>query len=298
MGKLEEKLSEYLDDPSNEGKLDDALDQFIEDNEDKTPNLKTNYVGIEVECYGPLKRRELQKRVLLLDLEDYTDIATDGSIRPPREGRQFHAYEIRLLIPEKELTFVLKKFGKLFQKARLKTNETCGLHIHLDMRNRSYENCLVKLRKFEDTLFALVAKHRWTSDFCKHSEFIDENRDTKRYSAINGESAYERHQTIEIRLHQGTVDTRKIEKWIRLLLNVINTKNVPILTSKKDVLKWGALDKQAKSYVRLNYKDGWANQKVTFYQQQEMRQEDVRRRELEDEEFRRRFRRDMELLRR
>lgn len=281
MDKIRQKLQKY-----NEFDEAAALSDFMDENMNKKPTLKTDYVGIEIECYGPLKPIEIQKRILLMDLEEYADIDDDGSIHPPITARIQHTYEIRLLIPENKLTDVLKKFGKLFQKARLKTNHTCGLHIHIDMRNRKYKECLAKLRKFEDTLFSLVSKDRWTSRFCMHTEFLNTAED-ERYMAINGDPAYDSHRTIEVRLHEGTVNVRKIEKWIHVLLNVIKSKNIPALKSKEDVLKWDGLNKKSKSYIRLNYKDGWEAQKAVFSNQRA----DPRfaNGETEDDRFRRQF---------
>lgn len=243
---------------------DMGVERYLREHQDKVPATSIQYVGIEIECFGKISRVSLQKMFFKYDLEDYIMIGNDPTITPPRShpdsDEVFHTFELRLLIPQSELKATLKRFGRVFRLARLRANESCGLHVHLDMRHRDEEECFNKLLRFQDALFAIVEEDRWNNEYCQQTDADDNDH----HAAINFRAAYAEHQTIEVRMHHGCVDTDKIEKWIRLLLNVVDGKNVPQATSKKDVLKWRGLSKRLRGYVSRNFKSEWYSEKEGF----------------------------------
>lgn len=253
-GKLRQKLEKFVP-MSQHGSDDTMIDRYITDHQHKDPRPGIRYVGIEVECFSKMSKRSLQKLFFLNDLEEFVMIGSDGSIRPPdynMGATSYNRFELRLLIPEKSLTKVLKKFGLVFRTARLGVNSSCGLHVHLDMRQRDKESCYKKLLKFQDALFALVNEDRWGNTYCQFvGEYGDED---DHHNAINQSTEYE---TIEVRMHHGCVDTNKIEKWVRLLINVVDAKSVPKIKSKSEVLRWKGLHKRIRGYVARNFKADW-----------------------------------------
>lgn len=242
---------------------DRGVERYLSEYQDKSPKTGIQYIGIEIECFAKISRVSLQKLFFKNDLEEYVMIGDDSSISPPEnEDYQdvfWHTFELRLLIPQTNLSAILKRFGRVFRIARLKVNESCGLHVHLDMRQRDVDNCFQKLLNFQDALFAVVNKDRWNNSYCRRTGVTER----RHHMAINM-MAYEEHETLEIRMHHGCIDTDQIEKWIRLLLNVIQAKDVPTVTSKKVALKWKGLNKKLRHYIRRNFKEEWFEEKEGF----------------------------------
>lgn len=220
------------------------------------PKSKTNYIGIELECFNELERYGLFSDIADLGLEDMIQPGDDGSIEPDF-GLDC---ELRILLKEKQLSSGLKKVNKLLKKSKFGVNDSCGLHIHLDMRNRDVEKCYKRLLAFQDVLFAMVEKDRRNNDYCK---FTTKENQKVRHVAINKE-AYLIHKTIEVRLHHGTLNTKSIEKWIKLLLRIIEDPSVPPELTKKEVVKWGRKKKLGK-YIEDNFDEGWIKEKDYDY---------------------------------
>ncbi len=134
------------------------------------------------------------------------------------------------------------------------------------MRNREYKKCYKRLVKFQQLLFPLVDPDRWDNDYCAYQDGKDDN---ERYSAINP-CSYTEHKTIEVRLHHATTDIRVILKWIRLLINIVNTQSYPATFSKADVLSWKGLKNSLKTYIRQNHKeDDWLEEQSRQQQEKE-----------------------------
>ncbi|GMU26240.1 MAG: hypothetical protein AMXMBFR16_11450 [Candidatus Uhrbacteria bacterium] len=106
-------------------------------------------------------------------------------------------------------------------------NNSCGLHIHIDVRNESddeLKNIAAAYAKTYDVWKKFVASrrvhcnwcnpHRWTlSDLDGYHDFLSFSYDQDRYYWFNV-AAYSRHKTFEVRFMEGTVDDEKINNWI------------------------------------------------------------------------------------
>lgn len=233
----------------------DYLDYLDSHEADLKPKAKTktNYVGIEIECFTRYDRLDLIEKIIELGLEKNVQPTEDGSV----EADFGDDCELRILLPEKELVSGLKKISKLFVKGQFGVNGTCGLHIHLDMRNRNVEECYKRLINFQDILFAMVKRERWTNSYCIYTKVQDKDN---RYVAINKDSAYQAHKTIEVRLHHATLDMKRIEQWVKLLLRVIGTKTPPPKETKAAVVKWGKKQRLG-SYISKNFNESWFDEK-------------------------------------
>ena len=153
-------------------------------------------IGIEIECYG----LALGEKLPLWCREK-----GDGSLNVG--GIEFVA-----LVKRSELEHRLYKLCDLIKGYRV--DKKCGLHIHLDCRSKSLDEVKTIAKKLNTWLYALrefVASSRRDNDYCKFG--ISERN---RYRAVNI-CSFEKHKTIEIRLHSGTTDYTKIISWIRLL---------------------------------------------------------------------------------
>lgn len=257
MNKVSEKIKKYK--AASYETDDRAIETYLSHpDHHKNPLTGTKYVGIEIECFSKMGRVAIQKLFFKYDLEDFVMVGDDPTIEPPETNDPdkevyWHTFELRLLIPQQHLKPTLKRFGKVFRLARLKANESCGLHVHLDMRQREPDECYQKLLRFQDALFAIVNKDRWLNDMCLYTK----QQDREHHMAINYTMAYSEHQTIEVRVHHGCVDTDRITNWIQLLINIVDARSVPEPKSKKDVLKWKGLNKKLRGYVTRNFKQEW-----------------------------------------
>jgi hypothetical protein len=234
----------------------------------------TNYIGMEIECFTRLSHEEVTAKILEHDLEKNVAITSDGSIRPTFGS----GIELRVLFKQKTLSTDIKKLAVLLNKKTFGVNKSCGLHVHLDMRNRNWKQCYDKLMKFQDVLFGMVKPERWNNYFCK---YMHNNTTVSGYSShgtrhvsIN-KNAYKQHKTIEVRVHHGTLDVIEIEKWINLLLKVIGPEELPDVKNKNDVLTWAKGNKNLHSYLMKNFNDDWFRTKLRIIKKIQLRQQEL-----------------------
>lgn len=238
--------------------LKSILENYADDrfsNRRKIPTKNNHYVGIEVECFGDVAESELKLLLMNYDLEDYVQVSEDGSI--DTYGAYSNEYELRILLPQNQMTTIFPRLQKFFTAAGLHANDTCGLHVHLDMRNRDKDTCAKRLNKFKDVLFSLVEPDRWDNDFCRY-----ESNPNDRFQAINMLS-YISHKTIEVRLHHGTTDMKEVQKWVQLLVKIITPGTQPKEMTKKGLMGWSRLSKPLKTYIKKNMNEGWWKEKQT-----------------------------------
>jgi hypothetical protein len=228
----------------------------IDNRSGRKPTRPSKHIGVEIECFGPNDELTLQKMVLSAELGDVIQVGYDHSIRTPSK---MHAYELRILLSENRVGATFKKLAKFFKDAKLRTNTSCGLHVHLDMRRRDPEQCFRKLLKMQDVLYSLVNKNRWENRFCQPAA---QSMKWDKYRAISMSSLRSK-RTIEVRLHQGTVNVQQIEGWVKLLVNIINAPEVSKTPkSLEDVLKLKSLKRTVKPYLKKTLKDDWFKYQV------------------------------------
>lgn len=185
--------------------------------ERKFPKDEDKHIGIEIEFISNVERETIAKYIAAEEL-DNVNIGTDGSVD---DGGVDDGYEMRICCKQSEVKDVMDKVSKILKKVKAKVNDTCGLHIHLDMRNRSYRSALIKLIAAQDFLFSLVEPQRKENRYCRK---VLSSRNKQHYNAINGPEAYQKYKTIEVRMHHGTVDCNDIVMWIRVLTELIDNK--------------------------------------------------------------------------
>jgi hypothetical protein len=194
--------------------------------QEKKPQTKDNYIGVEIEFFCDLNAEDLAFKLYEHGLGKNVALKTDGSIRAEN---QMYPHEITLLAKEKEVKEVVALTSKVLLAANAKVNKSCGLHVHLDMRNRDHIVAFHNLVSAQNILFAMNPFSRQSGSYCRRQdtkvfkEALGSGNRDMRYFGINAQ-AHERHSTIEIRMHSGTVQANKINNWIDLLLLIIAKK--------------------------------------------------------------------------
>lgn len=107
-------------------------------------------------------------------------------------------------------------------------NKQTGYHVHLGVEHyglNGIAQLVINWAAAHDTIGALVAPSRLNNGFCRPISLLDAERTAEqvrngRVSNINGGryyslnlASYDRHGTVEIRLHHGTLNGSKIKAW-------------------------------------------------------------------------------------
>jgi len=297
---------------------------------------KSKYVGIEIECYGPLSRSSITDLLTSeTTLNGKVNVGTDRTIEPtqpravassitPEEGaldiavsehrtrtldlaesmytdgewvpyrlltfrsrlrrqsildsdvywsNQDHelpvpttvsldSYEVRVLCKQSEITSIVKKMYKILTDAGCEVNNSCGLHVHLDMRYRNPMTSYHNLFKCQRMLLNLSSEDREDSTWCKpntKSNLIDHLRsyydddgdlvEPDKYMIINPLS-YNRLRTIEVRVGDGTMDYTRVVAWVDLLCTIVDDidemesqyTNIESFSEDYELTKEGSID--------------------------------------------------------
>ena len=226
---------------------------------EKIPTSGDNYVGIEFEfgVRANIDRDELRDKLIefglawnchigydsSIDTEsmgpqevytdyDWDDWSEDSPTIPVERTRPMYIYdehELRLLTTEKELKKNLSKLKQFFEWCEPEVNTSCGLHVHLDMRNRDSEKCYKKLLKAQDQMFKMQPKIRHQNE---HAGRRATATSFEKYRAIN-RSTDSQLRTIEVRIHEGTTNTTDVYNWVKFLISIIESETKAQKYTKK-----------------------------------------------------------------
>lgn len=190
--------------------------------------MKSNYVGVEIEFICKCDRDVIETLLIQAGLAGYARVGTDSSIN--REVGGEYTFEITCLFRETETKTILTKLCKVLNHGAVGAyvNNSCGLHVHMDARNRDHKMMYNNLVKCLPLLSSMVPNDRIKGNegrthYCKlntQHEF-DKGIHDGRYQAINPE-AYNKYKTIEIRLHSGSTNANKIINWVTILSGIAN----------------------------------------------------------------------------
>lgn len=193
---------------------------------------KTNYVGVEMEMMVKCSREYLIDLFCDAGLGRYANIKSDGSIQVTSTHN--NPIEITMMAPESEIKSVVSKVCTLLRKSRVdaQVNDSCGLHVHIDMRNRTPALCYNNLYYTQSILLGMVPANRRSEEdshaarYCAKNEspdIIKQQEVNQRYRVINP-MALRQHKTIEVRVHSGSTNAIKINNWIDIILGIVNYK--------------------------------------------------------------------------
>lgn len=195
-------------------------------NEAKSPKDDARYVGVEIECHTSATREKLAEAMIEAGLMTNVSLISDGSVQNGPAG--FTPIEVRVLAMESARADVIRRTTATIAKFDGDANDTCGLHVHIDCRNRDASTVYARLVHAQKLLAAMVPRRRRENTYCKPNVGSSMNSNQgDRYLAINP-CAYDKHRTIEVRLHSGTVDPEKIIFWLDLLLAIVDGPDMSV----------------------------------------------------------------------
>ena len=125
---------------------------------------------------------------------------------------------------------------RVLNNAGASVNRSCGLHVHVGVGEytaqeiiRIYKN----YQRLEGLIDSFMAASRrgngcqWAAtlqgynfDTCNSTRDLETMMNYDRYHKVNP-MAYSRHQTVEFRQHQGSVDYKKISMWVRFCCKLV-----------------------------------------------------------------------------
>jgi hypothetical protein len=156
---------------------------------------------------------------------------------------------MNILVKQSEYLEVVSKICSVMNnECEVKVNKSCGLHVHIDMRNRDVNKSFHNLVTMQQFLYAMLPADRRSSrySFPVKGTTI---KDRERYHGINAE-AYKKYKTLELRMHSGTTQGKKINNWITLLLSMCDAPKTAIVpVSVADLQRCIDVDKTIVSYV-------------------------------------------------
>lgn len=142
-----------------------------------------------------------------------------------------------------------------FLKDRAYVNESCGAHVHFDMR--SYKKSTVekygkRLANCVPALKQILPKSRRSNEFCDQTINRLDGYDT-RYAFVNLQ-AYNKHKTIEIRGHSGTLNAKKILNWIKICETIMLTGRAKTkIKTTDELIKYYDFGKKLKGFIKRRY---------------------------------------------
>lgn len=214
----------------------------------KYPRTLTKHVGIEIEFFiSDVNKLKLEAYFRENKLVKNIHIGEDGSLELKKEedvgyikkynkrkpyswedpedlicnqDERRRGCEIRVLATEKTAPDIINLVCIGIKKFEGIINDTCGLHVHLDMRNRHFDLVFNNLIQYQDLLYSTQSKKRRKSTYCqKINDPQDPMLDTSKYYGINKRAMLE-HKTIEIRMHEGSIEEKEIKRWLYLLIKI------------------------------------------------------------------------------
>src|SRR5574340_285329 len=208
------------------------------------------YLGIEVERAKTNDHKVYGYKHLYRVTDTWgLRIGSDGSL-----GGFFASGELST-VPARGAAFEeqVHDLAAALHEEEMKANGSCGLHVHVDVRDYEREHLLNLVRlypRLEIALFRLIAPSRKRSTYCKPwgndldhvneltndvvtrynylsshiggltSAVRAQTRFGDRYKALNF-SAIAEHGTVEFRMHHGTVNETKIKMWAAICSAIV-----------------------------------------------------------------------------
>lgn len=218
---------------------------------DKKPLSTSRHVGVEIEFVSRLSSEDIKIMIAAAELEEHVTLKEDSSLED--HGDFCHTHEICILGTEKTISKLIKKVcGILSENSQV--NDSCGLHVHLDMRNRNIDKAYANLYASQPLLYSMCPGERYESEFCypdkQYVRFSKADSEKfERYRGIN-RASIKKHGTLEVRIHSGTINFDKINNWVKLLIKVADSP-VKNLNKVEPIMEYKELKKKFKLRGKL-----------------------------------------------
>jgi hypothetical protein len=201
-------------------------------------NPSKRFVGFEMECLA----KDRPKKYI-----EYGRVGEDGSIEPEcSEEDDLVGFEFKSCPANGDalLSLIDQVHKKVFKETNAICNESCGFHVHLDMKGTSLTqkaNIRNWWKLFQPVFYSFVATHRHENFYCQwiREDIPYECWKNDRDHSLNIVALYD-HGTYEVRLHEGTTNKTEIKNWILLLISFFDTfQNIKLTdTRKKHIQKF------------------------------------------------------------
>jgi len=188
--------------------------------EHKLPKTDERHVSVEIEFACPIGRSDLIIALQRAELSDYVQRKDDGSLRD--FPANYVTHELVVCMPVSKREEVLKRVCDVLEFVGAKVNKSCGLHVHLDMRHYDHTKAFSNLVSSQVILYQMSPVSRRTNTYCKKTiskDYSTARSKSDRYVGINPMS-FNKHRTIEVRLHSGTTNYQKILNFVDILIAV------------------------------------------------------------------------------
>lgn len=231
---------------------------------------KDKYVGIEIEFICQCSQDYLADLLIDAKLQSYVQIKSDSSIQADETHKQ--RFEVVMMATENEIADIVTRTCNVLHSKRVnaKANDSCGLHVHLDMRFRDVHSSYEKLYKSQNILMNMLPHMRREGDraerYCKRNVETSYEKQRalptkdgghdRRYYVINAE-AYNKYKTLEVRCHSGTTNATKIINWVAILTGIVNHNTVPEASFKSSVdnfCSFFGINDSLKTYIEARTK--------------------------------------------
>ncbi len=207
--------------------------------------------GVEIEFFGANYVTVIEKLraagIAVADFSGYTHkviaqwkVTTDSSVTMDGTGLYRGLELVSPILYGDEGLDELAKVYEVLNSCGAKVDKTCGTHVHFDISDFTVQDCKNFLNlyyNYQGIINYLVPPSRRRNEFCNplkkaDLEKINQNwvrsiRDiayvlSTRYTKVNLQS-YVKYGTIEIRQHGGTTEFEKMEAWIVLMYQLLDS---------------------------------------------------------------------------
>jgi hypothetical protein len=199
------------------------------DENKKPTDASATYVGIEVEFIYTGNKNALIDLLIKNKLHKNIKVDSDGSLRACHNSN-YSTAELQIIAKTSEVEDVMFKLQKVMDNPLIDgyANRSCGTHIHLDMRNRNHLLVFKNLVRIQDILRGCQPIGRLNNTHCKANKSDEFGIEGNRYLVVNPQS-YAKHSTMEVRVHEGTVDAKSIINWVKFLDAIASSTNeIPV----------------------------------------------------------------------
>lgn len=196
------------------------------------------------------RSREFAKYLEEKEYDKFVTIKSDGSVHPSNDD--YNGYPREVVVSFRSGKEDIVRDICRWLKGNAYVNGSCGTHVHFDMRGaniKTVEKYGQRLAMCIPALKQLLPKSRRNSEWCEDD--LNTMDGYNRYAFVNM-MAYNRHKTIEVRAHSGTLNAKKILNWIKvcekIMLNGAPTKQI---TKPEQLIKHYKFGKRLTDYVNL-----------------------------------------------